>query len=96
MVKNSVQPRAVRHYDEFASAKRDSGTAAAVVPGLFAALVVDRPRPLRSCRHILENHIPENYFSIAPKTEEEAGRPGLPVTRFLARNWGRGDEALYG
>ena len=56
-IKNSVQPRAVRHYDEFASAKRDSGTDGVVVPGLSAALVVDRPRPLRSCRHILENRI---------------------------------------
>ena len=57
-VRNSVQPRAVRHYDEFASAKRDSGTDGAVVPGLSAPLVVDRPGPLRSCRHILENAIP--------------------------------------
>jgi hypothetical protein len=56
-VKNSVQPRAVWHYDEFASAKRDSGTDGAVEPGLSAALVVDRPRPLRSYHHILENLI---------------------------------------
>ena len=57
-IKNSVQPRAVRRYDEFASAKLDSGGAAAVAPGLSAVLVADRPRPRRSCRHSLENDIP--------------------------------------
>jgi hypothetical protein len=57
-IKNSVQPRVVRRYDEFASAKLDSGAAAAVAPGLSAVLVADRPRPRHSCRHILENDIP--------------------------------------
>jgi hypothetical protein len=75
-IRNSVQPRVVRHYDEFASAKRDSGADGVVVPGLSAALVVDRPRPLRSCRHILESHISENYFSIAPKNRGGSGRAG--------------------
>jgi hypothetical protein len=57
-IKNSVPSLVVRRYGEFVSAKSDSGTGAAVVPGLSAALVVDRLRPRRSCRHILENHIP--------------------------------------
>jgi hypothetical protein len=57
-IKNSVPPRVVRRYDEFASAKPDSGAAAAVVRGLSASLVADRPRLRRSCRHILENDIP--------------------------------------
>ena len=54
----SVQPRVVRRYDEFASGKLDSGGAAAVAPGLSAALVADRPSPRRSCRHSLGNAIP--------------------------------------
>jgi hypothetical protein len=57
-IKNSVPPRVVRRYDEFASAKPDSDAAAVVAPGLSAVLVADRPTLLRSCRHILENAIP--------------------------------------
>ena len=57
-IKNSVQPRVVRPYGEFASAKPNSAAAAVVGPGLSAVLVADRPALLRSCRHILENAIP--------------------------------------
>jgi hypothetical protein len=57
-IQNSVQPRAVRRYDEFASAKPDSGGGAAVEPGPSVAPGVDRPSGQRSCRHSLENDIP--------------------------------------
>ena len=82
----SVPAHAARPYGEFASAKPDSDAAAAVVPGLCVALEVAHPRPHQSCRHVLESAIPKTYFFIAPRTEEEAGGPGLPVPRFLARN----------
>jgi hypothetical protein len=96
-IRNSARTRAARHYDEFASAKPDSGTDDAVVPGLSVPLIVDRPTPTRSCRHILEDVIPrELEIPLPPKTEEEAGGPGLPVPRFLARNWGRVGEAPHG
>ena len=57
-IKNSVRPRVVRLYDEFASGKLDSSADGAVVLGLSATLVADRLRPRRSCRRILENAIP--------------------------------------
>ena len=84
--RNSARTCAARHYGEFASAKPDSGTDAAEVPGLYIALIADHLAPIRSCRHMLEGAIPRVRNSLAPKTEEEAGGPGFPVPRFLARN----------
>jgi hypothetical protein len=44
-IKNTAQPRVVRRYDECASAKPDSGAAAAVAPGHSVVLGADRLRP---------------------------------------------------
>jgi hypothetical protein len=96
-IRNSARTCAARHYDEFASAKPDSATDAAEVPGLSVALIADHLAPIRSCRHMLEGAIPrELEILLPPKTEEEAGGPGFPVPRFLARNCGRVGEAPHG
>ena len=86
-IRNSARTCAARHYDEFANAKPDSGTDAAEVSGLSVVLIADHLAPIRSCRHMLEDAIPwELEIPLPPKTEEEAGGPGFPVPRFLARN----------
>jgi hypothetical protein len=86
-IRNSARTCAARHYDEFASAKPDSGTAAAEGPGLSVAPIADHLAPIRSCRHMLEGAIPQELeILLPPKTEEEAGGRGFPVPRFLARN----------
>jgi hypothetical protein len=96
-IRNSARTCAARHYDEFASAKPDSATDAAEVPGLSVALIADHLAPIGSCRHMLEGAIPrELEILLTPKTEEEAGGPGFPVPRFLARNCGRVGEAPHG
>jgi hypothetical protein len=86
-IRNSARTCAARHYDEFASAKLGSGADADEAPGLSVALIADRLAPISSCRHMLEGAISRDLqILLPPKTEEEAGGPGIPVPRFLARN----------
>jgi ParB-like chromosome segregation protein Spo0J len=75
--KNSAAACAAKPYDACASGKPDCGSGGGVASGRFTSLTADRPHPLRSCRHILEGVILAGLsFPFAPKTEEEAGRPG--------------------
>jgi hypothetical protein len=59
MAREGQRPRACAagRCDEFASAKPDFGFGGAVVSGPSATLIVDRPRPHHSCRHMIEGAI---------------------------------------
>ena len=55
--RNSAQACAARRYDAFASGKPDSSTGDALVPGLSAIPIADRPKLTHSCRHIIAGAI---------------------------------------
>ena len=84
-IRNSVPTRAAKRYDEFDNANFDSGNDGGA--GFFpvTSIIADRLNILISRRHVLRIAPSENYGFLAPRTEEEAGGPGFPVSRFLAR-----------
>jgi hypothetical protein len=63
----------------------DSGKDAGAEFFPVMSIIADRLNVLFSCRHVLMISPSKNYVFCCPRTEEEAGGPGFPVSRFLTR-----------